>query len=303
MSAIEVKNISKVFKLRASDKIQNIFRKYKNVKPKEIIALKDISFSIAEGEMVGIIGPNGSGKTTLLKLLARTSYPTKGNIQVNGKVVPLLQLGSSFQPELSAIENIKLSGTIFGLTDDEIQEKIPKILKYAELDNFANIPIKHFSAGMFARLAFAISIETDPDIFIFDEVLAVGDLVFQSKCFGSFISLRKNKKTIVYVSHNLSEIETLCDKVLLLHNGEMIGFGNPKEMIQKYKDLVIGTNTEKDKQLISKISNYYKNILGRDPDQAGLYYFLQNIKFEGMNLENIPQILKNSPEYQKMGKN
>lgn len=300
MIAVELTNVSKVFRIHREkrDTVYEVVTKGIGKDPsREIIALDDISFSVSQGEMVGIIGPNGSGKTTLLRIITRITQPTSGKIIVNGKVVPFLQLGSGFQSELTAVENIRLKGAIMGLSAKNIENKISEILEYAELQKFANVPVKHFSAGMFARLAFATAIQVEPDILVLDEVLAVGDLAFHKKSYQSLLSLRKKGKTIIYVTHNLVEVEKLCDKAILLHNGKLVSSGKPIDITRKYREMIEQSFGPEDEYLVQKITEFYRNILEREPDQAGLTDFVFKIKSGKIMLNDVAEILKSSQEY------
>lgn len=300
MFAVKLENVIKSYTLnREEHSVYNLLFRKRNSSSKKIIALNNITFSIEQGEMIGIIGHNGSGKTTLLRLLAGVTNPTSGKIELNGKVVPILQLGSGFQGELSAIENIKLSGAIFGLSNKQIKDKLWEILEFAGLEEFATTPVKHFSSGMFARLAFAIAMQTDLDIFIFDEVLAVGDLRFQKKSYESFLSLREKKKTIVYVSHNLSQIEKFCDKAILLNEGKIEKFGEPSEVVKKYQEITKESFSNIDSSIAEKVSFFYRKLLNREPDDVGMYGFLRRIKTGEILLEDIPKIIEESDEYIK----
>lgn len=300
MFAIKLENVTKSYSInREKHSVYNLLFRKANSSSKKIIALENISFSIDQGEMIGIIGHNGSGKTTLLRLLAGVTNPTSGKIKRNGKVVPLLQLGSGFQSEFSAIENIKLSGTIFGLSRKQIKNQLWEILEFAGLEEFATTPIKHFSAGMFARLAFAIVMQTNLEIFIFDEVLAVGDLEFQKKSYESFLSLREKKKTIVYVTHNLSQVEKLCDKAVLLNEGKLVKFGNPSEVVKKYQEIIKESLSSGDLGIAEKVSFFYRKLLNREPDDVGMYGFLRRIKSGELKLEDVPKMIKESDEYVK----
>lgn len=196
--------------------------------------LNDVSFSVKEGESLGIIGINGSGKTTILKLISKIYYPDHGTIHTNGKLVPLLQLGIGFHPELTATDNIITYGILLGLNKNTIKSKIDKILEYAELEKFADVKIKHFSSGMFSRIAFATAINIEPDILLVDEVLAVGDIFFQKKGFETFDKLKKKGKTIILVSHDPAQILRICDRVMVLKNGKIEKIGDPQEIVNYY---------------------------------------------------------------------
>jgi len=199
--------------------------------------LEDISFSVNRGETFGIVGNNGSGKTTILKLISNIYKPDKGTIKAQGQIVPLLQLGIGFHPELTAIDNIITYGILLGFTKKWIKSKIPEILQYAELEKFSDTKIKNFSSGMYSRLAFSTAIQVDPDILLVDEVLAVGDVSFQKKCLSSFDDFKKSNKTIVFVSNDMHHILNICDRVLLLKNNKIEKIGNPEEVVNYYTKL------------------------------------------------------------------
>ncbi|MDD2271740.1 MAG: ABC transporter ATP-binding protein [Desulfuromonadaceae bacterium] len=182
----------------------------------EFWALKDISLTVGNGECIGLYGPNGSGKSTILKLISNVTYPTKGDITVHGRVAPLIELGAGMHPDLTGIENIYMNGAILGLTIREINHKQQEIIEFSGLEEFINAPVKKYSSGMYLRLAFSIAVHSPADIFLFDEVLAVGDEEFQSKCINKIESLRALYKTIVVVSHDIDSLENIADKVFYI---------------------------------------------------------------------------------------
>src|SRR5438067_2158801 len=184
-------------------------------------ALKHVSFQVAEGEMVGIIGRNGSGKSTLLKIIAGVYIPTSGEVAVNGSIAPLIELGAGFHHELTGRENILLNGLLLGLTKRQVKEREERILEFAELGDFIDSPVKQYSSGMYMRLAFSVAIEVDPDILIIYEILAVGDASFREKCYERLRNFRDRGKTIVLVSHDVNMIKLFCDRVLLINKGEL----------------------------------------------------------------------------------
>lgn len=199
-----------------------------------IMALKDVSFEVKKGEALGIIGANGSGKTTILRLLSKVTAPTKGSVDVSGKVAPLIQVGAGFHPELTGKENVYLNGTIMGLSKKEIDERYAEIVSFAELDRFMDTPVKRYSSGMYVRLGFAVVANINPDIFLIDEILSVGDLSFQRKCLDTMINIRKSDKSIVFVSHNISAVKGLCDRVIWLDKGEIKKEGDVNGVINAY---------------------------------------------------------------------
>ncbi|MBO5955611.1 MAG: ABC transporter ATP-binding protein, partial [Clostridia bacterium] len=221
---IEVKNLSKMYKIyeKPGDRIKEaLFPKSYEGKIQEFFALRDVNFSIEKGETVGIIGKNGSGKSTLLKILTGVINHTSGEKIMNGTVSALLELGAGFNPEYTGIENIYLNGTIMGIKKEEVDEKIDEIAEFAEIGDFINRPVKNYSSGMFVRLAFAVAINTDPDILIVDEALAVGDYRFQAKCYNKFEELKEKGKTILFVSHDVDSVRRFCTRALWLDNGKL----------------------------------------------------------------------------------
>ncbi|EGT0693590.1 polysaccharide ABC transporter ATP-binding protein [Clostridium perfringens] len=235
--AIRVKDLTKKYKLyqKRSERLANAFGKERNIK--EFYALKGVSFEISKGECVGIIGHNGAGKSTLLKLLTGVAFPTSGEIEINGRLASMLELGSGFNPELTGMENIYFNGSLNGLTKEEIDGKLKDILEFADIGNFIEQPVKNYSSGMFARLAFAVAINVDPDILIVDEILSVGDVGFQVKCMEKFNEFKKKGKTILYVSHGLGTVKKFCDRAIWLQKGEVVDDGNSVIVVERYYNL------------------------------------------------------------------
>lgn len=202
-------------RLNNSEKATNSFRE-------EFWALKDVGFEIKQGDRVGIIGRNGAGKSTLLKVLSRIVEPTEGRIRINGRVASLLEVGTGFHPELTGRENIFLNGAILGMSKVEIQNKFDEIVAFAEIEKFLDTPVKRYSSGMYVRLAFAVAAHLEPEILIVDEVLAVGDAQFQKKCLGKMESVAGQGRTVIFVSHNMAAIRSLCSRSLLMRNGQLL---------------------------------------------------------------------------------
>lgn len=200
-------------------------------------ALKNITFSVQRGESVGIVGKNGSGKSTLLYLIAGILKPTSGYIEVKGRISPLLELGTGFHPDFNAVDNIVLNATLLGLSLKEARNKVDSILEFAELERFKDVPLRAFSSGMVARLAFAVAIHLSPDILLIDEILSVGDASFQEKSKKAILSLRDRGVTIVFVSHSESDVKLLCDRALLLHHGELVYDGDVDSVFKEYRKL------------------------------------------------------------------
>lgn len=201
----------------------------------EFWALKDISFEIQQGDRVGIIGRNGAGKSTLLKILSRITEPTKGRINIKGRVASLLEVGTGFHPELTGRENIYLNGAILGMSRTEIKRKFDEIVDFAEVEKFLDTPVKRYSSGMYVRLAFAVAAHLEPEILIVDEVLAVGDISFQKKCLGKMHDISTDKgRTILFVSHNMEAIQRLCSKCVFLRKGELVEYADTKTIMKHY---------------------------------------------------------------------
>ena len=240
--AISVDHISKIYKLydRNRDRLKEALHIGKNIHCRQHYALDDVSFDVYKGETVGIIGTNGSGKSTILKIITGVLSPTAGNLNISGRISALLELGAGFNMEFTGIENIYLNGTMLGFSEKEIDDKLESILEFADIGDFVYQKVKTYSSGMFVRLAFAVAINIDPEILIVDEALSVGDVFFQNKCYRKFEDFKKQGKTILFVSHDLGSISKYCDRVILLEKGHKIGEGEPKEIIDMYKKVLVG---------------------------------------------------------------
>ncbi len=242
MNAIEVTDLTKVYKLydKPMDRLKEALWLARGKNFKEHLAVDHVNLSIAKGETVGIIGTNGSGKSTILKLITGVLSPTQGEVRVNGRISALLELGAGFNMEYNGIDNIFLNGMMIGFSEEEIRSRLDDILSFADIGEYINQPVKTYSSGMFVRLAFAVAINIDPEILIVDEALSVGDVFFQAKCYHKFEEFKKAGKTILFVSHDLSSITKYCDRTVLLHKGKLLGEGTPKEMIDIYKQVLVG---------------------------------------------------------------
>lgn len=240
--AIRVTDLEKVYKLydKPSDRLKDALHIGRGKHHTEHRALKGVSMEIRQGECVGIIGTNGSGKSTILKIITGVLSPTAGEVEVNGRISALLELGAGFNMEYNGIENIYLNGTMIGFSKKEIDQKLDEILAFADIGDYVYQPAKTYSSGMFVRLAFAVAINIDPEILIVDEALSVGDVFFQAKCYHKFEEFKEMGKTIVFVSHDLSSISKYCDRVVLLNQGVKLGEGAPKQMIDTYKQVLVG---------------------------------------------------------------
>lgn len=242
ISAITVENVYKNFKVY-HDKGYSLKEKMlfwqRNAYETRTV-LNGISFKVNKGEAVGLIGKNGSGKSTTLKLLSRIMYPDKGVVNINGRVACLIELGAGFHPDMSGRENIYINASIFGLTKKEIDNKLRQIIDFSELWDFIDNPIRTYSSGMYMRLAFAVAINVAADILLIDEILAVGDIKFQEKCFNKLKEIKKAGTTIVIVSHSLGQIEEFCDKSIWLKDGKIAMIDTPQTVHKKYNEYMLG---------------------------------------------------------------
>jgi len=228
--------------------VSKLFRKQKQKTFKEFLpalfggqstsetfwALSDVNLEIKKGETFGIIGPNGSGKSTLLKLIAGVTKPTKGSITVNGRIAPLIELGAGFHPELTGRENVVLNGVILGMKRVEVEKKFKDIVDFAELWEFIDQPVKHYSSGMYLRLAFAVAVHTDPEILLIDEILAVGDASFQAKCMAKMHEYREQGRTIIIVTHAMETVSSFCERAVFLKQGQVQKLGEAKSVVDAY---------------------------------------------------------------------
>ena len=240
--AIHVEGLNKVYRLydHNRDRLIDSLGLARKKRYREHFALNNVDLDVYQGECVGIIGTNGSGKSTILKIITGVLNPTSGTVQVNGRISALLELGAGFNYEYNGIENVYLNGTMIGFSEKEIDEKLQDILDFADIGDYVYQPVKTYSSGMFVRLAFAVAINIDPEILIVDEALSVGDVFFQAKCYHKFEEFKKQGKTILFVSHDLSAISKYCDRAVLLNQGVKLGEGSPREMIDIYKQVLVG---------------------------------------------------------------
>lgn len=239
-SIISFTNVTKEYFLQDDRTFKDVIPNLLRGKPwaRKFTAISNVNFQINEGETVGFIGKNGAGKSTLLKLIAGVTYCSKGKVKIDGKVAPLIELGAGFHHELSGYENIFLNAAILGMHQKEIKAKVDGIIKFSELEDFIHVPVKRYSTGMYMRLAFAIAIHVDAPILLIDEVLAVGDLEFQTKCLKHLEEMKKrHDKTIIFVSHDEHAVKSFCDRVILLDHGKIVGDGKPEAVFEKYHAL------------------------------------------------------------------
>lgn len=270
---IKVNEVTKSYNLynkpvdRLKESMSFIRRKSYHV---DFKALNSVSFSVDKGECFGIIGTNGSGKSTILKIITGVLQPTTGSVEVTGRVSALLELGAGFNMDYTGKENIYMNGMVLGMSKSEVDEILPKIEEFAEIGDFINQPVKLYSSGMFARLAFAVAINVDPDILIVDEALSVGDIFFQAKCYKKFEEFKKLGKTILFVTHDMTSVLKYCDRVMLLNQGEFIKIGKPSEIVNIYKKILANSyNPNEEKIIENKIDNkedLWKNHLAVNPN-------------------------------------
>ncbi len=245
---IVAKDVGKTYRLyhRPSDRAREALSLRRRKYHVDFHALSNVSLTVHRGETVGILGRNGSGKSTLLKILTGVTAQTSGDVIVEGKVSALLELGAGFNPEMTGLDNIYLNGTMLGFSRQEIEERVPTIVKFADIGEFIEQPVKTYSSGMFVRLAFALAINVDPDVLIVDEALSVGDIYFQSKCYRKFEEFKQAGKTILFVTHDMNSVLRYCDRAMVLHEGVKLAEGSPKDMVDLYKKVAVNLHDRSD---------------------------------------------------------
>lgn len=263
-TVIEIKNITKIYNLynKPSDRLKEALFSRKS-RHTEFAALNDVSFDVCKGEILGIIGKNGSGKSTILKIITNVLTPTSGECIVKGKIAALLELGAGFNMEYTGIENIYLNGQMIGFSKEEMDKKLQDIIDFADIGEHIFQPVKTYSSGMFARLAFSVAISVDPDILIVDEALSVGDVFFQNKCYRRFEEFRDKGKTILFVTHDMGSVIRYCNRCVLLNAGNKVGEGKPQEMVDLYKRIMVGQwneNEEKNSTIENSIDSTNINV-------------------------------------------
>lgn len=242
---IKIKNVSMRFNLGIEKNFSiklffiNLFKKREKKEKKDFWALKDVNIDIKKGEVIGFVGSNGAGKSTLLKIVAGVMKPTNGTVERYGNICPMIELGAGFDMDLTARENIFLNGAILGYSKEFIQEKFDEIVEFSELKEFLDVPVRNFSSGMVTRLAFSIATIVDPEILIVDEILSVGDIAFQQKSESKMRAMITGGTTVLFVSHSLKQIESLCDRVVWLENGQVKKIGEPKQVCKEYEEYMM----------------------------------------------------------------
>jgi lipopolysaccharide transport system ATP-binding protein len=270
--AVSLSDLTKKYRLFSTpmERLKESFHPLRKRYHKEFWALKGISFDIKKGQVVGILGRNGSGKSTLLQIIASVLQPTSGTVTVNGRVSALLELGAGFNPEFTGRQNVLLNGAIMGVSHNEMLERMPAVMAFADIGEFFDQPMKIYSSGMFVRVAFAASVHVDPDILIIDETLAVGDAKFQHKCFQRLADLQAQHKTVVLVSHNSSLVTSYCDRAFLLDGGQLVTSGDPAYVVDRYYDLLFDNRRVSTENLddVRFIASGETNELGDILDQS-----------------------------------
>lgn len=287
--AIKLEGVSKKYTIgKAKDgslrgTLANFFSKKEN-QSEDFWAVKDVSFEVKKGDVVGIIGKNGAGKSTLLKILSQITRPTEGKIEINGRIASLLEVGTGFHPELTGRENVFLNGTILGMTRKEVAAKFDEIVAFSGIEKFIDTPVKHYSSGMYVRLAFAVAAHLEPEILIIDEVLAVGDAEFQKKCLGKMKDVAGEGRTVLFVSHDLTAIKSLCSQVVYLSGGKFVSQGRAQDIIDTYLDSNFNTNLERD----------FSNSL---VDYRNEFIEIHNTKLKKLTRENLPISVETKLEF------
>lgn len=255
--SIVVQDLSKVYHLYNSpqDRLRETLKLTRKSLHRDFYALNNVSFSVYPGETVGIVGKNGAGKSTLLKIITGVLSPSAGSVSITGKISALLELGAGFNFEYTGLENVYMNGTIMGFSRAEMDERLPKILEFADIGEFIHQPVKAYSSGMFMRLAFSVAINVDPEILIIDEALSVGDILFQTKCFKKLQEFKESGKTILFVSHSLNNIIQYCDRCIVLSDGEKVAEGEAAPMVDLFKQ-ILATPRDQKAQIDSLVNSY-----------------------------------------------
>lgn len=256
MNVITVKDVTKVYPIynKTSDRVKEVLSPTHKTYNRPFYALNRISFEIEQGETVGIIGTNGSGKSTILKIITGVVAPTEGTVEVNGKISALLELGAGFDLDYTGIENIYMNGSILGFTKEEMDEKVPEILKFADIGDFVYQSVKTYSSGMLVRLAFALAINVNPEVLIIDEALAVGDAFFQAKCFSKLEEIKERGTTILFVSHDIISVKNLCRRAIWIEKGNLREIGDAKEVCEHYLSMQIAENNREKQKIVENIA-------------------------------------------------
>ena len=294
--AIKAEHLTKIYKIyeRDIDRLKETFHPFHKKYSKDFYALNDISFEIRRGENIGLVGKNGAGKSTLLKIITGVLTPTSGNLIVNGKIASLLELGAGFNPEMTGIENIYMNGLLMGHTREIMDEKVNDIINFADIGDFINQPVKTYSSGMFARLAFAVNAFVEPDILIVDEALSVGDAFFQSKCMDKMRSMIQGGVTVIFVSHDTFAVKNLCERAFLMKSGRILMDAPAKDVVETYRNMLLESRGELSQEQSQRQSNFVENLRGNTNKLSS-----ESISIE--NLERGKDIFAKNATYQRIG--
>ena len=294
--AIKAEHLTKIYKIyeRDIDRLKETFHPFHKKYSKDFYALNDISFEIKRGENIGLVGKNGAGKSTLLKIITGVLTPTSGNLIVNGKIASLLELGAGFNPEMTGIENIYMNGLLMGHTREIMDEKVNDIINFADIGDFINQPVKTYSSGMFARLAFAVNAFVEPDILIVDEALSVGDAFFQSKCMDKMRSMIQGGVTVIFVSHDTFAVKNLCERAFLMKSGKILMDAPAKEVVETYRNMLLESRGELSQEQSQRQSIFVENLRGNTNKLSS-----ESISIE--NLERGKDIFAKNATYQRIG--
>ena len=294
--AIKAEHLTKIYKIyeRNIDRLKETFHPFHKKYSKDFYALNDISFEIRRGENIGLVGKNGAGKSTLLKIITGVLTPSSGNLIVNGKIASLLELGAGFNPEMTGIENIYMNGLLMGHTRDVMDKKIDDIINFADIGDFINQPVKTYSSGMFARLAFAVNAFVEPDILIVDEALSVGDAFFQSKCMDKMRSMIQGGVTVIFVSHDTFAVKNLCERAFLMKSGKILMDSTAKDVVETYRNMLLESRGELSQEQSQRQSNLVENLRGNTDKLSS-----ESISME--NLERGKDIFNKNATYNRIG--
>ena len=293
--AIKAEHLTKIYKIyeRDIDRLKETFHPFHKRYSKDFYALQDVSFEIRRGENVGLVGKNGAGKSTLLKIITGVLTPSGGTLEVNGRIASLLELGAGFNPDMTGVENIYMNGLLIGHSRETMDAKVDDIIAFADIGDFINQPVKTYSSGMFARLAFAVNAFVEPDILIVDEALSVGDAFFQSKCMDKMRSMIQGGVTVLFVSHDTFAVKNLCERAFLMQNGRILMDAPAKDVVETYRNMLLESRGELTAEQAQRQSNLVDNLRGQQD--------FDKISLSAEDLERGKDIFDKNATYQRIG--
>lgn len=293
--AIKAEHLTKIYKIyeRDIDRLKETFHPFHKRYSKDFYALQDVSFEIRRGENVGLVGKNGAGKSTLLKIITGVLTPSGGTLEVNGRIASLLELGAGFNPDMTGVENIYMNGLLIGHSRETMDAKVDDIIAFADIGDFINQPVKTYSSGMFARLAFAVNAFVEPDILIVDEALSVGDAFFQSKCMDKMRSMIQGGVTVLFVSHDTFAVKNLCERAFLMQNGRIVMDAPAKDVVETYRNMLLESRGELTAEQAQRQSNLVDNLRGQQD--------FDKISFSAEDLERGKDVFDKNATYQRIG--